>query len=123
MACQACGDPKISHPYQCSLCNVRTGNYSWCVITTVPEFPSEGNLHDSLVLTHPVWPTVPLSEYKQGWAKLEVFTIGEIFMVDKDFEREIFTPGRKPSKWNVQYELFPPNDLDKAATLALQLDG
>ena len=42
----------------------------------------------------------------------EVFQAGELLICSKDTEREIPYPSRKPSKWNVEYEVF--DDLELA---------
>lgn len=42
----------------------------------------------------------------------EVFQIGELLICNRDSKREIPYPGRKPSKWDIEYEIF--EDLDTA---------
>jgi hypothetical protein len=40
------------------------------------------------------------------WAKLPVFDLGEILILDSPYGREVCGRGRKPSKWFVEFEHF-----------------
>jgi len=54
-----------------------------------------------------------------GECKVPVFEEGEIIICDTDNGREICYPGRKPSKWGVDFEIF--DNLDDAVKRAREI--
>lgn len=138
MACKSCGDPHIDGKYRCDACDVKLGQFRWCVITDVPRkadgSDDEGNLYDHLVDLKDVDSIVLRGHYidfkarkdnrKKGMVniKMPVFQVGEIFPANKRWSgREIAGGlGRKPGKWDIDYELFSSRDYKKAILRAIQ---
>lgn len=131
MGCKTCNHPSVAKEYECTQCLVKNENFLWCVITKINGL----NLADDILsLTREeslefirsngdgFWNWRPnrekLTKNNKGqyWysSKVEVFFIGEVFPIDPDFGRELTTKGRKPSKWDVEYETYPAKDLAKA---------
>jgi len=107
----------------------------YLVITKVPEAPSSGNLAlihlDTYIETEPPHYHAPdgtfegkytsmLEQIGLGFLMLrqEVFQLGEV-LITQDGERECVPPGRKPSKWNVEYETF--DSIEEAVAKAREL--
>ena len=139
--CKGCGDPKVAPAYYCSSCEVAKGKFNWCVITQVPRkldgSDSEGNLFDQIVSPQSDGVNIFVSsDFKLNKKiksiidkhskttlisfKSPVFTQGDLFPVDGSFGRELISHGRKPSKWDVEYELFPPSQYKKALLRAIK---
>ena len=75
-------------------------NYQFCVITEVPP----GN-------------DAPLfMETASDPIMTPVFEVGELHIVCACHGREIGYPGRKPSKWDIQYMIF--DDIEEAVAEA-----
>ena len=98
---------------------------TFIVITKVPdtEAGEKGNLADNL-LTRGRDGEAYVGVLGEGYTLIGsvrclVFEAGEILIVD-DNGREVGYPGRKPSKWSVEYEEF--DDLDKAVSAALAVN-
>jgi len=53
--------------------------------------------------------------------KEENFRVGELLVVDAEYEREISYPCRKPSKWLVEYKIF--NTLDEAVAFTEKINN
>jgi len=93
--------------------------YEFYVITKVPDLLENGNMAHEFM--YDGWDFS--NEYKMfcigtseihkpvGECKVPVFEEGEIVICSID-GREVSYPGRKPSKWDVKYEVF--NSLDDA---------
>ena len=100
--------------------------YKFCVITKVPDPETDsGNL--AAAILH--WdkehtanvPEKDLNTVKMFTlmaARMEVFTLGEILIVNED-GRETFGNGRKPSKWFIEHETF--DTIDEAIIRANQV--
>ena len=103
-------------------------NYNFYVITKTPDLFEEGNLYDEfgygvgndyensyIVVGCPS----SYCEYNPDYEiKIQAFEEGEIIICD-DSGREVCYPGRKPSKWDVEYEIF--DNLDNAVERAREL--
>lgn len=85
----------------------------FAVITEVPPEYSDGNKYDAMIEPMDIrWDL--MNQYKylnippdaNIHFKARVFEIGEVLPVDGLYGREIVARGRKPSKWDVQYETF-----------------
>lgn len=94
------------------------------MITGVPKLPDTGNCCDDFIMegtykeydgeekkAYFVGTFAPDELELAGECKREVFQVGEVLILN-DYGREIPYPGRKPSKWFVDYELY--DDLDVA---------
>jgi hypothetical protein len=96
-------------------------NYTFCVITKIPPHHERGNMSDTaLVRDHTekeegfptyreIGPEEDMGDMKANdliWAKLPVFDLGEILILDSPYGREVCGRGRKPSKWFVEFEHF-----------------
>jgi hypothetical protein len=110
--CKGCGDSKIDNKYKCSSCLVQDKEFKWAVITKAED--KLGNQYDE---------TKNMNAHPDKWitVKVQNFTIGEILMIDPWFGRELSGKGRKPSKWDVEYEVFAADDWHKAAKRAADL--
>ena len=129
MACKSCKNDEVANDYECTTCLIENKTFLWCLITKINGL----NLADDIItlsrdeaLEFVKSNGGDLSTYIENRSRLtknssgeyyyshkrEVFTLGEVFPVDPDFERELTTRGRKASKWDVEYELF---DADKLA--------
>ena len=51
--------------------------------------------------------------------KYPVFSVGEIVIVDDKYGREVCYPGRSPSNWLVEYEIY--SELKSAVTRAKEV--
>lgn len=94
--------------------------YKFYVITKVPGILEQGNMaHDFM---YEGWdfsndckiPVIGISNTAKpiGDCKTPVFEEGEIVICDIEAGREVCYPGRKPSKWDVEYDIF--DNLDDA---------
>ncbi len=130
MACKTCGDPQFDSRYNCHLCDIKRGRFQWCVITHGPT-EKDGNQFDDLVSFEDTDveyfdgknpPRVLAEKGSDGFIhfKNNVFEVGEMFPVGKDFGRELCGAGRKPSKWDIGYVLFSSKDYKKAIALAIK---
>lgn len=79
-----------------------------CVITAAKD--EDGNQYDCLIQNHDPFDFHPKQAFVQG----------ELLVVD-DYGREVSGKGRKPSKWDVEYELFDFVDLDKAVQRSIEV--
>lgn len=92
----------------------------FCVITKVPAPESGGNLASAIVYrqTHESSEATGwLGRYSADLAAVltyftEVFSLGEILILDETYGREIGGAGRKPSKWDV--DVLHTDSLDEA---------
>jgi hypothetical protein len=133
MACKRCGDPAVSSEYRCYTCDVAVGKFKWCVITRITN--SEGNeefgKYDATIDFKDV---VDVMDTKTGQFynffenaegivhfKDYVFEVGELIPLSDAFGRELVGPGRKPGKWDVEYEIFPGNQYKEALKLAIKV--
>lgn len=62
---------------------------------------------------------IDLTKKQMVFCNVPVFTVGEILMMDSN-DRTI-PDGRKPDKWDVEYEMF--GDVDSAAKRAKEIYG
>ena len=62
--------------------------------------------------------TIDLSEEQVLFCMVPVFKLGEILVMDCNSDRTI-PDGRKPSKWDVEYETF--NDIESAVKRAIEV--
>lgn len=96
----------------------------WCrpsvryfVITKLPE-NDDGNLcdeimewrefpvsHGSTEVEKRIGPAVSKNYQEMFFVRTPVFSLGEVLIVNRH-GREIVGEGRKPAKWNVEYETF-----------------
>ena len=101
--------------------------YEFYVITKTPDLLEDGNMaHEGM---YDGWdfsnnrkiPVIGLSDTGQflGDCKVPVFKEGEIVTCDVINGREVGYPGRKPSKWSVDFEVF--DNLDDAVKRAKKL--
>ena len=99
-------------------------DYEFYVITKVPGLSEQGNMVHELM--YDGWdysndrkiPVIGLSDTLKplGECKVPVFEEGEIVICYADTEREVCYPGRKPHKWDVEYDRFDNlNDAVKRA--------
>lgn len=111
----------------------------WCVITEVPKDAKgeddNGNLYDCILTGQDIESAyargqtsnksadiTELLQRKVGIMSHKVanFYMGEIIPVATDFEREVCGRGRKPNKWDVEYELFPARNYKLALARAIK---
>lgn len=100
--------------------------YTFAVITSVSQPPDAGNMKGDLevylvedrgagleevVLLREVMPEMTLA------VRTPVFQMGEILILNES-GREVGYPGRKPSKWAVEYDEFPVDQLEAAVARA-----
>jgi len=107
----------------------------YIVITKVPKVPSSGNLAlahlDTYIETESPHYHAPDGTFEGKYTSLlekiglgflflrqEVFQLGEV-LITQDGERECVGAGRKPSKWNVEYEVF--DSIEMAVAKAREL--
>ena len=105
--------------------------YTFTVITKVPKI-GEGNEHDLILVED--WDkgnesvcyrlpkedqTYTMVDTKYVEAKLPVFHLGEILILDQN-GREAAGMGRKPSKWSVEYKEF--DTIEEAIECAKELE-
>lgn len=133
MACKKCGDPTIDSKYRCHSCDVTVGCFKWCVITKVPKGfgDDDGNWFDQTIDFNVILEALDIKtgatwkpfEGKEGFIHLRqhVFQVGEIIPVSDAFEREMVGPGRKPGKWDIEYQTFSGRDYKKALQLAIKV--
>ena len=90
-------------------------DYEFYVITHTPDLFEEGNLADDVGYPFRdkfneedciVIGTTDKAKPVGMNYKVEVFQEGEIVICDKRWHREVCSPGRKPDKWGVDYEVF-----------------
>ena len=105
-------------------------NYEFYVITHTPDLFKDGNLADEFGYTYTdvesgdkfIVVGTPSSfithDNPSCEIKVTVFEVGEIVICDCS-GREVCYPGRKPSKWDVEYEVF--DNLDDAVKRAQEL--
>ena len=98
---------------------------TFCVITGVPTLPDDRNCADSFIYVKTDTKDSDEPQYFLECyhdvddaqmeisveCKVPVFQVGEVLILN-DYGREIPYPGRKPSKWYVDYEMY--DDLDAA---------
>ena len=91
----------------------------WAVITKADE--TDGNLADDFVAPGNLADVVPgaLIAGKLR-VKTRVFHVGELLLLN-EYGREIGYPGRKPSKWQVDYETWPLAEVDQAVQRAREV--
>ena len=99
------------------------------VTNTSPEWGTpEGNLASALVDLYIPKDGIQGNEYVRAiddpqfrglafHARIPVFHVGEILILDDENGRELGYPGRKPSKWYIEVEDF--DDLDEAVARSL----
>lgn len=85
--------------------------YQIAVVTRVPSVEESGNMAAPLV--YGLDPSLTMHVITQG--RSQVFILGELLILNES-GREPFGHGRKPSKWNIDIELF--DDLDAAIARA-----
>lgn len=95
-------------------------NYEFYVITKVPGLSEQGNMAHEFM--YDGWDysndckisVIGLSDTLKplGECKVPVFEEGEIVICNAEYGREVCYPGRKPTKWDVEYEVF--DNLDDA---------
>jgi len=101
--------------------------YEFYVITHTPDLLEEGNTaHDSMFngydfsnkceIIHVGFSDIGKSI---GTCKTAVFEKGEIVICNINNGREVCYPGRKPSKWDVEYDVF--DNLDNAVKRSQEL--
>lgn len=110
MACKKCKDKRIDDKFKCHACHVKDKTFVWIVIARADE-DDEGNQYDFIYRK---------GRYLQS-CKAPVFELGEIFPADPIFHREITGAGRKPSKWNVTYEVFSAKSYAAALLKSIKL--
>lgn len=101
--------------------------YEFYVITKVPGISEQGNMAHEFM--YDGWdysndckiPVIGASDNLKplGDCKIPVFEEGEIVICHEDTEREVCYPGRKVTKWDVEYEVF--DSLDDAVKRAEEL--
>lgn len=139
MACKTCGDPNIDQKYNCHKCDVKQRRYKWCVITKIPPNGAICNDFIDFNREQAKEHVFRSCNWLGGWIKSRqelvkmgpdkyslpvhgrVFRVGEMFPIGIDFEREFTGLGRKPSKWDVEYELFHAKDVTKAMLRAMEI--
>lgn len=107
--------------------------FHYYVITKVPSIFDEeqGNLshdvyyqdYDYANRSEPIFKIGDLlsgeKKVPSGEIMVPVFHVGEIVICDTAYGREVCYPGRKPSKWFIEYEIF--TNLSKAVERAHKL--
>lgn len=111
MACNGCKDKGISDHYKCSRCLVKDSEFKWAVITKAED--KKGNQYDET--------SFGKSAKDIKSIKIQNFYVGELLMIDPWFGRELTGRGRKPGKWEIEYEVFPARHWKKAAQRAADL--
>lgn len=99
--------------------------YKFHVITHIPDLFEEGNKSDEWGyyqvndnITDIIVGTSNKRKPDFTNLKTKVFEVGEIIICDES-GREVCYPGRKPSKWIVEYEIF--DSLDDAVLKAISI--
>lgn len=105
----------------------KMGNYEFYVITKTPDLLEDGNMAHEWM--YDGWdfsngckiPVIGMSDKAKplGDCKVPVFEKGEIVICDVGNGREVGYPGRKPSKWDVEYDIF--DNLDDAVKRSQEL--
>lgn len=97
------------------------------VITAVAEPPNSGNMATAIdvhvviekgPINEKVVPLMSVNPNAALTLRVPVFTAGEILILGED-GREVAPPGRKPDKWQVQYEEF--DDVHEAIARAREV--
>lgn len=133
IGCKRCGDPEIDKKYRCHSCDVVVGRFKWCVITGVTEGlgDDDGGWFDETIDFKEIKDVLDIRngkasnpfKGKDGFIHIrrQVFQQGEIFPISDAFGREMTSHGRKPGKWDINYELFSSRDYKKAIQLAIKV--
>jgi hypothetical protein len=81
---------------------------------------AEPSDNDSILFLEPFTITLKGKAYTINRVKTPAFMKGEILIIDAETEREIAGLRRKPSKWDVEYEVY--DNLEDAIKRALEVE-
>jgi hypothetical protein len=102
------------------------GNWEDSIAVINPEeqtlyVGAEPSNNDSILFLEPFTITLKDKAYTINRVKTPAFMKGEILIIDAETEREIAGLRRKPSKWDVKYEVY--DNVEEAVKKALEVGG
>lgn len=95
----------------------------FAVVTKISDTDLAGAMPGQVARVDPANPNGPPIPFDAVQAilglRVQVFTLGEVLLLDGEYGRELVGIQRKPSKWGVTVEHF--SDLDEAVARAQQI--